>query len=227
VDTPNRLFTRRSLAAILLGFSGLATLTLFLGITAFDQAPGQPATSPPRWPAATKLKHFGGEAELLVFVHPLCNCTNATIAELAKFNARRRQVKAPSITFIVYRPDRNSGWDEKSFVASAAALPNARTLWDDGGEEAARFGARTSGYVLLYSAEGDLVFRGGITGARGHEGDNYGLDALVAALASPHASGPLRKNPVFGCALGSWDAPVTVNKQGRLALAPAQGGRLL
>lgn len=227
MDTPNRLLTRRSLAVILLGFSGLATLTLFLGITAFDQAPGQPATSPPRWPAATKLKHLRGEAELLVFVHPFCDCTNATIAELAKFNARRREVKAPRITFVVYRPDRNSGWDEKSFVASAASLPNARTLWDDGGAEAARFGARTSGYVLLYSADGDLVFRGGITGARGHEGDNYGLDALVAALTSPHAPGTVRKNPVFGCALGSWDAPVNFNEDGKFALAPARTGRLL
>jgi hypothetical protein len=74
---------------------------------------------------------------------------------------------------------------------------------DRGGVEAKRFGARTSGEVLLYSAVGRLLFFGGITGSRGHEGDNYGLTSLASFLtATPSESAVTAGSPVFGCALG-------------------------
>jgi hypothetical protein len=72
-------------------------------------------------------------------------------------------------------------------------------VWDEGGAEARRFGATTSGHAVLYSPDGRLLFRGGLTGARGHAGDNANLDALAAVLdgaPSPHIN-----VPVFGCPL--------------------------
>jgi hypothetical protein len=81
----------------------------------------------------------------------------------------------------------------------AAKLPNTRVLWDNDGEEAKRFGAATSGYMLLYDARGTLLFRGGVTVSRGHEGDNEGFDNLVVALRSGRrARTPSR---VFGCGI--------------------------
>jgi hypothetical protein len=53
--------------------------------------------------------------------------------------------------------------------------------------------------VVLYDPEGRLVYRGGITGARGHSGANAGRAAVVAAIErSPNA---LDRGPVFGCPL--------------------------
>jgi hypothetical protein len=59
--------------------------------------------------------------------------------------------------------------------------------------------AWTSGETMLYDASGRLVFAGGITGSRGHGGDNAGEDAVVAALLG--GSGGASEAPVYGCAL--------------------------
>jgi hypothetical protein len=70
---------------------------------------------------------------------------------------------------------------------------------DPDGAETRRFGAATSGETLLYSPAGKLLFRGGITASRGHSGDNYGRDAIVALVNKP--SRRFSNTPVFGCSL--------------------------
>ncbi len=75
---------------------------------------------------------------------------------------------------------------------------------DERGEAAKRFGARTSGLFFVYDADGRLRFRGGLTAARGHEGDNAGLEAAVATVRgeTPETSSAgIARSPVFGCAL--------------------------
>jgi hypothetical protein len=57
---------------------------------------------------------------------------------------------------------------------------------------------------VLYDARGQLVFRGGITSARGHAGDNYGADAVAEFVNTGVRSRSL--TPVFGCSLLSSDA---------------------
>jgi hypothetical protein len=125
------------------------------------------------------------------------------MAELAQLAARRKPgTPAPAITVLFYRP-RKSGWAANGLWREAQGLEGAHAVWDEDGREARRFGARTSGYTLLYGTGGELLFGGGVTGSRGHQGDNDGLDQLVAALDSGRpAPVPGR---VFGCALGSWD----------------------
>ena len=61
------------------------------------------------------------------------------------------------------------------------------------------FHAETSGQTALYDATGNLLFSGGITSARGHEGDNDGRAAVVSLLTSDGAEE--RETPVFGCPL--------------------------
>ena len=65
--------------------------------------------------------------------------------------------------------------------------------------EAKRFSATTSGHAMLFDRGGRLRFSGGITDARGHEGDNDGRDAVVSIINGgdrmPAAT------PVFGCSL--------------------------
>jgi hypothetical protein len=180
--------------------SAATTLLGIVALTAFDAAPGQALAAPPVWPESSALERHPDRAELLIFVHPFCSCTNATVAELAKL-----RTAAPAITFVVFRPHKDSNWQ-----ARIAAVPGSRLVWDDAGIEARRFGAATSGDVLLYSARGTLLFHGGITGARGHEGDNYGLSALLAALKTAKTAHSVpRSSQVFGCSIRGPHGPLT------------------
>jgi hypothetical protein len=198
-----RVSARQIIVAALLGFSALSTLFGMGALIRFDQTAGSANTPPPQWPALSAIKRFNGRPEILVFVHPFCSCTDATIAELAQLSVRKKPgAITPRVTVLFFRPH-NSGWVPNGLWKKAQSLEDAYVAWDDDGLEAKRFGARVSGYALLYSTEGNLLFRGGITGSRGHQGDNYGLDELAASLdlnRPSHASGQ-----VFGCALGNLD----------------------
>jgi hypothetical protein len=81
----------------------------------------------------------------------------------------------------------------------AAKIPGVKVEADPGGAEARRFGAQTSGFVVFYDALGKLVFRGGITSARGHMGDNAGSQAIISCAL--RGSSQLSQTPVFGCSL--------------------------
>jgi hypothetical protein len=173
-------------------------------LTRFDQTAGPVSAAPEGWPASSAIKLLNGRPEILVFAHPFCSCTDATLAELAQLSTRRKKgAVTPAITVLFYRP-RKSGWVANDLWKKAQSLEGARVVWDDGGLEARRFGARTSGLTLLYSPEGRLLFRGGVTGSRGHQGDNFGLDNLTESLASTRPTHLASR--VFGCALGNPDA---------------------
>ena len=156
---------------------------------------GATAASPERWPPATRLVRGAG-ATIAMFVHPGCPCSRASIGELAEIARAARIGPASSlaIEIVVAGPDpTGASWDV------AGALPGAIRIVDDG-REAARFGARTSGYTVVYDRDGILRFSGGITGSRGHAGDNVGR-AAVQRLAAGQDS-EVRSHAVFGCALG-------------------------
>ena len=71
-------------------------------------------------------------------------------------------------------------------------------MTDAGGGESRRFGALTSGHVLLYGRDGRLLYNGGVTGGRGHEGANAGLSLAEKLLRS---GGEPASQPIYGCAL--------------------------
>ena len=60
----------------------------------------------------------------------------------------------------------------------------------------ARRGFDTAAVLLIV---GSLVFSGGITAARGHEGDNHGRSAIEDHLL--HGGARVAHTPVFGCDL--------------------------
>jgi hypothetical protein len=74
-----------------------------------------------------------------------------------------------------------------------------RAICDEGGIEARRFHAQTSGQTMLFDSAGHLLFSGGITGARGHAGDNVGQSAVVSLLKGGIAT--QHRTLVFGCSL--------------------------
>jgi hypothetical protein len=196
---------KSTLARGLAVFSAATTIGGLLALTAFESTPGEGGAVPTIWPHSSNIKIHGDRPELLVFAHPSCGCTNATVSELARVEASR-PAKLPllAVTFVVFRPGKDSTWQLDSLKSRTVGIPNARFVWDDGGAEAKRFGAGTSGVVMLYGADGRLQFHGGITGARGHEGENFGLSELRGLLQTSRGSViRAESSKVFGCALAS------------------------
>ncbi|PYQ17427.1 MAG: hypothetical protein DMF80_00745 [Acidobacteria bacterium] len=118
--------------------------------------------------------------------------------------ARRPQ---PLVAYVLFlRPhDVSPDWDGTDLWASAAAIPGTTVLRDDEGVEAERFHALTSGLTLVYDPRGRLLFQGGLTSSRGHEGDSFGRRRIISLLTTGTAD--RTDSPVFGCALGHSDRP--------------------
>jgi hypothetical protein len=170
---------------------------------------GAAGDTPPSWPAATRLQR-GDSATLLVFAHPFCACTRATLAELDRL-LTRTQAQA---TVVFMTPHGGEGdWRVSSLVERARSMHGVTVTFDEDGADAARFGARTSGHAVLYDSAGSLRYSGGITPARGHEGWSAGQQVLAAALAQARgtrfadSTGALGVHddtataPTYGCGL--------------------------
>ena len=159
---------------------------------------GVEATPPEQWPALSAITPEPGRATLVFLAHPRCPCTRASITELAVLMARVGSSTRAHVLFIRPRGV-DEGWEKTALWQSAAAIPGVTVHADPGGAQAALFRAVTSGQVVIYDARGRLAFHGGITGARGHEGDNVGLDRALAQLSGSHAD--KNESSVFGCSL--------------------------
>ena len=170
-------------------------------------APGG-ALAPERWPAASAVARAPDRATLLLFAHPRCVCTRASVAELARMMARFHDRVEARVLF--WTPaDAPRDWNATDLWTSAARIPGVTVLRDEGGREASRFAVATSGGVVLYDAFGRLLFRGGITAARGHEGDSFGQERIASLLTTGAAD--RADAPVFGCALDE-GTPVRVSR---------------
>jgi hypothetical protein len=171
---------------------GLGALLRYAG------TPGAAAAPPSRWPASSRLHRAEARPTLVMLLHPRCPCSRASLRELEKILARAGEV--PTTYVLLNQPgDAEAGWADGDLWRAASAIPGVEVLADRGGEEARRFGAVTSGQVLLYGADGVEIFRGGITPARAHEGDNAGERAVLSHLADAGAGAA--EAPVFGCPL--------------------------
>jgi hypothetical protein len=159
---------------------------------------GAAARPPATWPAASAIDRAPDRPTLLVFAHPHCPCTRASIEEVDRLLASAPA--RPEVRVLFTKPrETPPEWDVTDLWRRAAAIPGARVARDDDGREARRFGVATSGQVLLYDAAGALRFAGGLTPSRGHAGDSAGRSALLDLLAgAPPADAA---TAVFGCAL--------------------------
>lgn len=164
----------------------------------FDQTPGARKDAPSDWPQGTSIERFAGKPSVVMFAHPRCPCTHASLVELRKvLHQARRPVEATIV--LMYPPGAPERWTATDLTAMALEMPGVRILHDLDGRAATRFGAETSGDVMLYSCDGHLLFRGGITQSRGHEGDNPAADSLVGLLNG--TSSGMSQAPIFGCPL--------------------------
>lgn len=183
--------------------AGLAAVWLaavvagFVVLGRFESTPGANARSHERWPEAAPIRRDPVVPTLLVFAHPRCPCTSATIERLNRLLARAGGNVRTTVLFYD-DPALGEEWLESGSYKAAVAIPGVSVVADELGAAARLFGARTSGQVLLYESTGQLRFAGGITPARGHPGDSDGAHALLTAL---RGNAGLPPTPVYGCAL--------------------------
>jgi hypothetical protein len=193
-----------SLASLIVSW-GLVVGSGIVLIEVHGSRPGDVGTPSVRWPEESLIRRVGGQPTLLIFLHPHCPCSRASLAELAHIMSRcAGRVSAHALLLLPARLPKR--WGESAIEQDLAELPDVVTWQDREGSEARRFGVATSGHVLLYDAQGRLTFTGGITSARGHRGDNYGRDAVLAQIMGQKGDRP--GSPVFGCELRTPQPPV-------------------
>lgn len=166
----------------------------------YSSRPGVGGGAPHSWPESSGIPREPGAPVLVLFVHPKCACTSATLSELERalvWNKRATRL----VVSVVCPNDAPAGWGDSALTRRAGALPGATGFADTGGAEARRFGAATSGHAVLYGADGALLFQGGLTGSRGHEGENAGRRAIEVFLAGSTTA--CREHPTFGCPLAN------------------------
>jgi hypothetical protein len=176
----------------------LAVLAGVAGLTEFSNTAGGAGEPPASWPAESQIPRSSDDPTLLVFVHPHCPCSRASIGELEVLLAACRETPA---TFVVFtQPEGTTDdWVETDLWRKTSAIRGVSVVRDATGAEARRFRSETSGQAVLYDPSGRLLFSGGITLSRGHAGDNPGRQALTRLLrgqALTHSA-----TPVFGCPL--------------------------
>ncbi|MBI1757123.1 MAG: hypothetical protein HYR64_08470 [Fimbriimonas ginsengisoli] len=192
-----RIKWANTLVASAIALWTLALAAGFYFIERHANGSGQPASPPEVMAASLSAPTPSPKHRLLLFAHPQCPCTMATLEALDRLMATSRD--QIDVSVYVWRPTaKTEKWAETALWERASRIPGARVILDPDGAEIRRYGARTSGQVLLYSPRGELEFSGGITPSRGHEGDCAGRDAITDALRGVHTT---RTAPVFGCAL--------------------------
>lgn len=165
----------------------------------YENEPGCIGALSQTWPAAQIERATDGPT-LVMVAHPHCPCTDASVRELARIMAR---LQGKVLAYVLFVKPKGAGrdWDETDLRRSAEAIPGVTVVIDADGLEACRFGAKTSGHAELFGKDGRLLFSGGITASRGHDGDNAGESAIVALVNNQR---PERTQTlVFGCSLAN------------------------
>jgi hypothetical protein len=164
----------------------------------YEDTPGRAAQPAVQWPKGSTIPRESNHATLIMLAHPKCPCTRASIAELSSLMAHCQGKVTAYVLF--YKPEGSpADWEKTDLWRSAAAIPGVHALRDEGGLEARRFRASTSGQTMLFDNIGRLLFSGGITGGRGHSGDNAGRSAIISLLTTGTAE--RHKTFVFGCSI--------------------------
>ena len=128
-------------------------------LMAYDNTPGTPPTRPRAGPLSSALARDAAGPTLVMLAHPRCDCTRASLGELAELLARAPQRPRTFVVFI--RP---------GGVAAAGRRP-ARAIRRRGSPASPwfatttatrrdRFGVWTSGQTLLYDRDGQLAVFG-------------------------------------------------------------------
>lgn len=132
-----------------------------------------------KWPESSEIERNDQAPHLLVFVHPYCPCTRATLTNLHD----SIRSKLLNVTVVQLRSARFENVHSPiSTIEEVIRGRDWNLVFDTEGVEARKFGVVTSGECLLFAPSGKLVFSGGVTALRGHSGTNRSLSTLLAHI---------------------------------------------
>ncbi|TWT30026.1 thioredoxin domain-containing protein [Blastopirellula retiformator] len=175
------------------------------------------------WPAVADIPLAADRPTVLLFLHPRCPCSVASLAELEQAIAATPSDLRPNVQVVATVPQEyDASWTDTKTMARSENLPGASVFVDVGGHESQKFGAASSGHVMAFAPSGELLYSGGVTHSRGHEGDNVGRASLVRVLSDAsdqsHVAAEL---PAFGCRLFLPDSTCAIVHPGQTPPAPA------
>ncbi len=162
----------------------------------YENKPGAVGDTKSVWPVTARLVRSSAAPTLLMFVHEECPCTRASLEELGRLVARCQGKPKAIVAFVkegVSRPVIG-----ESLLDQARRIPGLE-VETVSVKDAVSFGATTSGFTALYDRFGKLLFCGGITEERGHEGTNTGSDAIISWVQ--RGESPLMLTPTYGCSI--------------------------
>jgi hypothetical protein len=179
------------LAMVVAGFGWLAT---------YETRPGRMGDVSQSWPEASRLERDSRRWNLVMFLHPRCPCSAASLEELGELTAAHASELRACVVFC--KPQGvPAKWEQTATWTQAATLAGIVRTSDENDGERRAFGALTSGEVFLYDPSGRLRYRGGITSARGKAGPSEGREVIESLLTGEEPA--RREGPVFGCPLTS------------------------
>ena len=190
--------TKTIFGTAIFSISWVVAVSCGLGVMLnYENTPGPIGAVAQSWPGS-RIHRAPGRATLVMLAHPHCPCSRASVGEIAQIMAH---AQGPVAAYVLFLKPEGSGadWEKTDLWQSAAAIPGVTALADGDGAEARRFGVETSGHTLLFDPQGRLLFSGGITGSRGHSGDNAGRSAIVSLLNNQPVA--RAQTSVFGCSL--------------------------
>ncbi len=169
----------------------------------FENTPSEQNVSYPSvFPVESRLERNTARPTLIFFAHPKCPCTRASLRELSRLMTNI-DGKVKAYVVFIKPPGESDEWTDTSLRAAAKAISNVQVVIDEENRETNIFNAQTSSLTLLYDKDGNLRFDGGITAARGHEGDSAGSRAIFEIVTS--AEDVRGEWFVFGCPLHKKD----------------------
>lgn len=220
MPTGTRSWTTYSPSAGALGAWIVVVVAGFAALGMYENRPGDRADAPGRWPVEPGGEGFEAvaaatgvvtvdpppaAARVVLFAHPRCPCTLASVEELARVAAQVPEGTLDVTVALFVPAGADPRFTQTELAAAARRIPGAHVVQDVDGRLARGFGARTSGHVVAYDRGGALRLQGGLTISRGHAGDNRSTAHLRRmAEGAPVA---LLNAPVYGCDLLGETAP--------------------
>lgn len=174
----------------------------FWRLNVYSSTPGAAASASQSWPTQSKLYRNPLTPTFVLFLHPHCPCSKATLGELDRLAVSLKNHATTHIVFFKPKGQSDDWVMESPLWKKALNTPAVNLVIDHDETESHLFGPKTSGQTFLYDESGKLVFEGGITPARGHMGDSDGRAAVLNYLTSnKKADQNKMRTPVYGCSL--------------------------
>ncbi len=167
----------------------------------YSASPGTPANPPAalsKQASDSVFKASPGKFSVVMVVHPLCQCSRASLDNLQEI-LMRASGKIQAFVVVNSPDDASAEWTNSDMVRTARQIPGVRVVNDPGAHISARLGAVTSGQVYVFSDHGRLLFSGGITDGRGHVGECEGMTSILSIVRG--SGSRMTTTPVYGCAL--------------------------